>query len=193
MLSETLVRGLAHALSNRIATIGTIAELLRVGGDEPASMAQMLGDETMRLEELLEQMRALSARQSRRMEAMRLSDAVAAAMSLHACHPDRRAVSVTVEPGDESRPVLGDAVQFHRELLLLLDAATQAALIHPSRAVRLRFGLHGTTGVVRLSVGDVADTLALPECTTGTIGLGAEETDAGVLYVLVIPALGAGA
>lgn len=192
-LSETLVRGLAHALSNRIATIGTIAELLRVGGDDPASMAQMLGDETMRLEELLEQMRALSTRQSRRLEAMRLSDAVAAAMSLHACHPDRRAVPVTVEPGDDSRPVLGDAVQFHRELLLLLDAATQAALTHKSRAVRLRFGLHGSTGVVRLSVGDVADTLALPECATGTIGLGVEETDAGVLYLLVIPALGAGA
>ena len=193
MLSETLVRGLAHALSNRIATIGTIAELLRVGGDEPASMAQMLGDETMRLEELLERMRALSTRQSRRMEAMRLSDAVAAAMSLHACHPDRRAVTVTVEPGDESRPVLGDTVQFHRELLLLFDAATQAALVHPSRAVRLRFGLHGTTGVVRLSVGDVAETIALPECTTGTIGLGVEESDAGALYLLVIPALGAGA
>ena len=102
-------------------------------------------------------------------------------------------MAVTVEPGDDSRPVLGDAVQFHRGLLLLLNAATQAALTHKSRAVRLRFGLHGSTGVVRLSVGDVADTLALPECATGTIGLGAEETDAGVLYVLVIPALGAGA
>jgi hypothetical protein len=47
--------------------------------------------------------------------------------------------------------------------------------------------------VVRLSVGDVAETLTLPECATGTIGLGTEETDAGVLYILVLPALGAGA
>jgi signal transduction histidine kinase len=191
-LSETLVRGLAHALSNRIATIGTIAELLRVGGDDPASMAQMLGDETMRLEELLEQMRALSTRQSRRLEAMRLSDAVAAAMSLHACHPDRRAVTVTIEPGDDSRPVLGDAIQLQRELLLLLDAATQAALTHVSRAVRVRFGLHGTTGVVRLSVGDAAVSGALPECAAGANAMGVEENEAGVMYLLVIPALGAG-
>jgi len=192
-LSETLVRGLAHALSNRIATIGTIAELLRVGGDDPASMAQMLGDETMRLEELLDHMRAISTHQAKRLEAMRLSDAVAAAMSLHSCHPDRRAVTVTIEPGDDSRPVLGDAVRFQRELLLLLDAATQAALVHPSRAVRVRFGLHGTTGVVRLSVGDADVGGPLPECATGTIALGIEENDAGVSYLLVIPALGAGA
>jgi signal transduction histidine kinase len=191
-LSETLVRGLAHALSNRIATIGTIAELLRVGGDDPASMAQMLGDETMRLEELLEQMRALSTRQSRRLEAMRLSDAVAAAMSLHACHPERRTVTVTIEPGDDSRPVLGDGVQLQREMLLLLDAATQAALTHASRAVRVRFGLHGTTGVVRISVGDAAVSGALPDCASGTIALGVEENDAGVMYLLVVPALGAG-
>jgi signal transduction histidine kinase len=191
-LSETLVRGLAHALSNRIATIGTIAELLRVGGDDPASMAQMLGDETMRLEELLEQMRALSTRQSRRLEAMRLSDAVAAAMSLHACHPERRTVTVTIEPGGDSRPVLGDGVQLQREMLLLLDAATQAALTHASRAVRVRFGLHGTTGVVRISVGDAAVSGALPDCASGTIALGVEENDAGVMYLLVVPALGAG-
>jgi nitrogen-specific signal transduction histidine kinase len=191
-LSETLVRGLAHALSNRIATIGTIAELLRVEGDDPAAMAQMLGDETMRLEELLEQMRALSARQSRRQEAMRLSDAVAAAMSIHSCHPDRRAVSVTIEPGDDSRPVLGDAVRLQRELLLLLDAATQAALAHASRAVRVRFALQGAAGVVRLSVGDAAVVGALPECAPGTIALGVEEGDASVMYLLAIPALGAG-
>jgi len=42
-VSEALVRGMAHALSNRIATIGTIAELLRVSGDDPAAMSEMLG------------------------------------------------------------------------------------------------------------------------------------------------------
>jgi nitrogen-specific signal transduction histidine kinase len=191
-LSETLVRGLAHALSNRIATIGTIAELLRVGGDDPVAMAEMLGVETMRLEELLEQMRALSARDTGRQEAMRLTDAVAAAMSLHSCHPERRAIPVTIEPGDESRPVLGDALRLQRELLLLLDAATQAAMTHASRAVRVRFGLEGRRGVVRLSVGDADVMGALPEPSPGTIALGVEESDAGVMYLLVLPALGAG-
>src|SRR4051812_33725261 len=94
-VSETLVRGIAHALSNRIATIGTIAELLRVGGDDPLAMSEMLAIETERLEDLLEQMRALSARSVGRTEAMRLSDAVAGAMSLHSYHPERRIVAVT--------------------------------------------------------------------------------------------------
>ncbi|MEP7087966.1 MAG: hypothetical protein ABI884_11720 [Gemmatimonadota bacterium] len=192
-VSETLVRGLAHALSNRIATIGTIAELLRVDGDDPVAMSEMLGVETRRLEDLLEQMRALSAQQSGRQEAMRLTDAVAGAMALLSYHPERRSIAITVEPGDESRPVLGDAIRLQRELILLLDAATNAALAHASRALRVRFGLHGMVGVVRLLVGDAASTGALPQCASGAIALGVEESDAGVAYLLVIPALGAGA
>jgi signal transduction histidine kinase len=192
-VSETLVRGIAHALSNRIATIGTIAELLRVGGDDPTAMSEMLGIETERLEDLLEQMRALSARAVGHMEAMRLSDAVAGAMALHSCHPERRTVAVTVEPGDESRPVLGDPLLLQRELLILLDAATHAAISLGSRAVRVRFGLMGKVGVARVLVGNGPEAGALPESGPGTIALGVEETDAGVAYVLVLPALGAGA
>jgi signal transduction histidine kinase len=192
-VSESLVRGLAHALSNRIATIGTIAELLRVGGDDPLAMSEMLGVESRRLEDLLEQMRALSTRHSARQEAMRLSDAVAGAMALHSYHPERRSVAVTVEPGDESRPVLCDGLRLQRELLLLFDAATQAALAHASRAVRVRFGLQGTVGVVRVLVGDASAAGPLPDVSPGAIALGIAESDAGAAYLLVLPALGAGA
>jgi signal transduction histidine kinase len=192
-VSETLVRGIAHALSNRIATIGTIAELLRVGGDDPLSMSEMLGIETERLEDLLEQMRALSATSAGRMEAMRLSDAVAGAMALHSYHPERRVVAVTVEPGDESRPVLGDPQLLQRDLLILLDAATRAAITLGSRAVRVRFGLMGKVGVVRMLVGNGPEAGHLPECASGAIALSVDETGAGVAYVLVLPALGAGA
>lgn len=192
-VSEALVRGMAHALSNRIATIGTIAELLRVSADDPRAMSEMLGIETERLEDLLEQMRALSARSGGRMEAMRLSDAVAAAMDLHSYHPERRAIAVTVEPGDESRPVLGDPLQLQRQLLILLDAATHAALSHVSRAIRIRFGLMGTVGVVRVLVGNGPEAGALPECAPGTIALSFDESEAGSSYLLVVPALGAGA
>ncbi len=192
IVSETLVRGLAHALSNRIATIATIAELMRVGGDDPLAMSEMLGVETQRLEDLLEQLRALSTRRSGRLEAMRLSDAVAGAMVLHSYHPERRSIAITIEPGDESRPVLGDAIRLQRELIILLDAATNAALAHASHAARVRFGLQGRVGVVRLLVGDAAATGTLPECGLGAIVLGVEESDAGAAYLLVIPALGAG-
>lgn len=192
-VSEALVRGMAHALSNRIATIGTIAELLRVSAEDPRAMSEMLGIETERLDDLLEQMHALSARSGGRMEAMRLSDAVAGAMDLHSYHPERRAIAVTVEPGDESRPVLGDPLQLQRQLLILLDAATHAALSHVSRAIRIRFGLMGTVGVVRVLVGNGPEAGALPECAPGTIALSFDESEAGSSYLLVVPALGAGA
>jgi hypothetical protein len=114
-------------------------------------------------------------------------------MAMHSFHPERRSIAVTVEPGDESRPVLGDGIRLQRELLLLLDAATQAAMSHVSRAVRVRFGLQGRVGVVRVLVGEGAESGALPECSQGTIALSVDETDAGVAYLLVLPALGAGA
>jgi len=190
-VSEALVRGMAHALSNRISTIGTIAELLRLSADDSTAMSEMLGVETRRLEDLLEQMRALSARDAGRVEAMRLSDAVAGAMALHSYHPERRSIAVTVEPGDESRPVLGDALRLQRELLLLLDAATHAALSHESRAVRVRFGLQGRVGVVQVLVGEGAEGGAIPDCGPGMIVLGVDEADAGIAYLLVLPALGA--
>jgi len=193
LVSETLLRGIAHALSNRIATIGTIAELLRVGGDDPHAMSEMLAIETERLEDLLEQMRAISARSGGRMEALRLSDTVAGAMALHSYHPERRSVAVTIEPGDESRPVLGDPLLLQRHLLILLDAATHAATSHASRAVRVRFGLMGTVGVARVMVGEGSETGALPECASGAISHRIEESHAGVAYVLALPALGAGA
>jgi hypothetical protein len=192
-VSEALVRGLAHGLSNRIATIGTIAELLRVNGDDPIALSDMLGVEMRQLEDMVEQMRALSARYTARQEAFRLSDAVAGAMALHGYHPDRRSIAITIEPGDEARPVLGDITRLQRELILLLDAATNAALAHASRAVRVRFGLHGRVGVVRVLVGVAAPTGALPPCALGDIALTIEESDAGASYLLVIPALGAGA
>ncbi len=193
IVGDTLVRGLAHALSNRIATIGTIAELMRVDGDDRMAMSEMLGVETRRLEDLLEQMRALSSRQTGREEAMRLTDAVAGAMALHSYHPERRSIAITVEPGDESRPVLCDRIRLQRELTLLLDAATIAALEHPSHAMRVRFGLQGRAGVVRLIVGEGAAASVLPDVSSGTIALCVEESPAGVCYVLVMPALGAGA
>jgi len=124
---------------------------------------------------------------------MRLSDAVAGAMAMHSYHPERRSIAMTVEHGDESRPVLGDALLLQRELLLLLDAATRAAASHASRAVRVRFGLLGSVGAVRVLVGDGAETGPLPDCAPGTIVLSVDESDAGAAYLLVLPALGAGA
>ena len=61
------------------------------------------------------------------------------------------------------------------------------------RVLRVRFGLHGRVGVVRLMVGEAAPTGSLPECAPGDIAMGVEESDAGAAYLLVIPALGAGA
>jgi hypothetical protein len=48
-------------------------------------------------------------------------------------------------------------------------------------------------GVVRVLVGSGAEAGALPESSPGTIALSVDENDAGITYLLVLPALGAGA
>jgi signal transduction histidine kinase len=190
-MRDTLVRGLAHALSNRIATIASVAELLRLGGEESSSLATMLGAESTRLEELLEQMRALAAYSSGRQSAFRLSDAVSAAMALHACHPERHSVKLTVHADDDSRPVLGDSTRLQRLLVILLDAATTAAMARAEKVVRLRYGIEGRAGVVRISAGVDALGSETPACAAGAVALAIAEDDAGASYLLALPALAA--
>ncbi len=71
--------------------------------------------------------------------------------------------------------------------------ATRLAMLQSPRAVRVRFGLMGTVGVVRVLVGAGPEAGALPESVLGAISLSVDETGASVAYVLVVPALGAGA
>lgn len=188
---DSLLRGLAHALSNRIATIGSIAEFLRMGDEDPASLAEMLSVETGRLGELLEQMRALSAPQSHRQSAFRLSDAVAAAIALHDFHPDRRTVELTVDAGDDARPMLGDGGLLQRMLVIMLDAATLAAQPYAKRAVQVRCRIEGDVGIVRICAGAEAPSVERPACGAGEIVVSAVEDDAGACYLLAVSALGA--
>jgi hypothetical protein len=98
-VQEALLRGLNHALSNRLASLGAIAMLLE-GEDLPdARMLAALTGDVGRLEELLGLFRALPAAGDPRRTAVRVRDGLARAAALMEHHPVCRDVSVTV--GDE--------------------------------------------------------------------------------------------
>ena len=107
-LSDSLIGGIAHALSNRIATLSALSELMRME-DSPAENADMLRQEVGRLELLVHHLRLLVDESAAPPEALQLPEVTAAAIALHKYHRDLRDVTVlmggdiTVEPVHISR------------------------------------------------------------------------------------------
>ncbi len=91
-IHDELLRGIAHTLSNRVATISVVAYMLGVDGADVGQQAGTLQGETERLEELLHGLRALSRSESAIAEPLMPMDAVRAALALHVHHADLRDV-----------------------------------------------------------------------------------------------------
>jgi signal transduction histidine kinase len=124
-----LLRGLAHALSNRVGTVVAVAGMLAPGGEAPAALVGMLREEGDRLEALLRLVRLLaeSAPDDEPPEPIHLPDLVREVVELHAHHPELRDVPVTVTPDPEAPPVRAPLVALRRTLLLALSAAKRDA------------------------------------------------------------------
>jgi hypothetical protein len=129
---DELLRGVAHALSNRVATVSAAAYMATGGEPLDATTAQALGAEAQRLEALLADLRALPARGDAPPEPLLLADAAREAIALHRHYLALRNVPValTVAPG--APPTFGDGAQLAHLLLLALTALRSAWLAaHP--------------------------------------------------------------
>lgn len=127
-VQEALLRGLNHALSNRLASLGAIAMLLD-GEDPPeARMLAALTGDVGRLEELLRMFRALPAAGEPQRIAVRVRDALTRAAALMEHHPICREVAVSVgdEPPD-AEPVRLLAPDPLRASICLLAAVSRGA------------------------------------------------------------------
>lgn len=120
-----LVRGLAHALSNRVGTVVAVGGMLAPDAPAPAMVVGMLQDEGGRMEELLALMRLVAgeADESPDPEPIHLPDIVTPVVALHGHHPALRDVPVKVEPDPDAPPVRARYGGFVRALLVLLSAA----------------------------------------------------------------------
>lgn len=102
-VSSALIRGLVHALNNRIASIEGIASTMEDDDDVTAS-ARIHG-EGARLRILTETARHIGVESTAAAEAFTLPDLLAAAMQLASLHPDLRDLRVDAR-GAESMPAL---------------------------------------------------------------------------------------
>lgn len=144
-LLEDLLRGLVHAMNNRVTALSAYAELASV--DEESLEVDMLRREIQRLHQVSSFVSALATRSDER-EALELSGVLELALEIHSHHPRMRSVPCTLETAGAVLPVRVPRWAMLRLVLLMIDAAKRAGSAASANAVAMR--LSGTDAAVRL-------------------------------------------
>jgi len=142
---DELLRGVTHALSNRVATISASAYMLEYDDVTGAQAAESLRLEAERMDVLLQLLRLLPSRDDREFEPVAPGDVITQAVALHAHHCDLRDVRVSVAVSEAVLPVWVEPHAFMQAVLLTLTGAKRAAF--------------AAGGAVRVSVDGDADTV----------------------------------
>lgn len=149
-IHDELLRGIAHALSNRVATMSVVSFMLDAPGADVARQADALRGETEQVEALLMAMRGLPRGVDTGAEPMIASDAVQGALVLHAHHGELRDVPCEVVTEGDVLPVLADPQALTHALLAALTAARRHAA---ARGRPARLTLRGDADRVQLVAG----------------------------------------
>jgi hypothetical protein len=131
---DAVLRGLTHALSNRVGTVAAVAGMLAPGEPVSGPVAGALRDESARLEEVLALYRLLPLDAGAEPEPLFLPDLIPAVVELHSHNGAYRDQPVAVEGAPDAPPVLVPHSAFAQALLVLLAAGAEAG-----GAARLRW------------------------------------------------------
>jgi hypothetical protein len=156
-ISNELLQGLIHALNNRMAALGALVELARLGDEEGGSL-EGLADELTLLGNVNALFALLPERRSEP-EALELSSALDDALRLHAHHPRLRRATCDVRSDDALSPVRAPRWALVRALVLLVHAVKRAGESAQERAgSSIHLLADGPDVVVRAEVpGDPSD------------------------------------
>jgi len=146
-IHDELLRGLAHTLSNRIATIDAATFMLGLDGADAQGQCATLRGETERLEALLRAMRTLPRHGNAAAEPVMPGDAVQGALAVQAHHNDLRDVRCDVMIDGDVPPAYAEPLSLQHALLVAIAAAGHAA--GPAGIV---LHVSATSDVVRFSV-----------------------------------------
>ena len=126
-VQDELLRGITHALSNRVATLSATAYMLEFGDVTPEQAAASMRAESERIDELLQLLRRLPAREEFELEPVSPGELIEDAVALHAFHCDLRDVPVQVDAAPDVLPVLVEPHALRQALLLALSTAKRTA------------------------------------------------------------------
>ncbi len=141
-IHDDLLRGMTHALSNRIGTILAAVSLIEIDAGPKAQALDTLRTESERLDALLRTLRQLPRRAEVSAEPLLPTDVAQVAIDLHLHHPEGRDQSCQIVLEGDPLPAYADPAA--------LSLALAAAL---TRAKRLA-GAHGATQIAISSTDD---------------------------------------
>jgi len=194
---DELLRGVTHALSNRVATISAAAYMLEHEDVTGAQAAASLREESERMDALLQLLRLLPSRDDREFEPVSPGDVISQAVAMHAHHCDMRDVRVAVTTADGVLPVWVEPHAFLQALLLALTTAKRAAFASSSEVT---VAVTGDADVVCVTVHPVSadatadadstrDVSSAHGCLQRALGSAVARDDGGcVLMVPTLPA-----
>ena len=182
-LLEDLLRGLVHAMNNRITAVSAFAEMPALEVDDGQD-SEMLRHEIHRLHAVSSLVGVLASR-TNDAEALELGAVLDLALTIHSHHPRMRSLPCTGETTGAVLPVRVPRWALLRLFLLLVDTAKRAGAAADVAAVTVR--LSGDERFVRARVTAMeplgADAVRLAECCGGSLRLDGREV------VLELPSL----
>lgn len=193
-VSDSLIGGIAHALSNRVATLGALGELMRMDGDASEG-STMLRQEAGRFEAIIQSLRLLGNEAGVSAEALEMRDLLDQALALHKFHRDLRDVEITIDAEERIPPVRVERRPTIHALVMLLAVATAGAA---EREQTVRVRLEGDESTVRLTL-VASDGEKVSGASTALVNHAREQLERsqgsvaidGSEIVLELPALGA--
>ncbi|MGI8510648.1 MAG: hypothetical protein ACR2MQ_15135 [Gemmatimonadaceae bacterium] len=135
---DKLILGVTHQISNRVATLAGVSDIL-AGDPSIPPILRALADEVPRLEESIRLLRLLAVPDNEMEEALEAHRLVDDAVALARLSSDTWEVEYVVQDGRGAPPVLARPVAFTHTILVALAAA--AAESGEQRTVTIRFSV----------------------------------------------------
>jgi hypothetical protein len=126
-LRDAILRGVAHAVSNRVAALGGIAGVVDPGQIWTEKMSHLLHGEAKRLEDILRLLRLIPSDERAPPGAIELQALIPDVVALHAFNSALLQVECVVAYDRETMPVFGNRPRLVHTLLLIVDAAKRHA------------------------------------------------------------------
>jgi hypothetical protein len=181
-LSDALLAGLVHMLNNRVTALSVCAELASMG-DAQMVTDGVLTTEVRRMQAAIALIGLMSSR-PHQPEALELRPLLDDALAIHAHHPRTRLVECEVVAKGAMQPVRAQRWALLRLMLVLVDAAKEAATSATTRAV---FRLASDEREVRLHIVTPSD--GGPYAAEMAATCGGALSRSGEELVLTLPSL----
>lgn len=152
-VSDALLRGVGHALNNRVAALSAVAQVL-AGSGEGGALREALSAETDRLQKVVELLRLLPHRWESAAEAARVDDPVRAAMELLPLHYELPELRYRWEGSTDLPPVLVEPSLLTHIFCLVGTAAAEMADATGASEVVFRGSSSGDVVEVTVSPGE---------------------------------------